>query len=109
MTVSACFGSEQPHGATGHQRPESVDERVHEVAVPVTPPQHDDLDHVVGILVEEVGTDGILDGIAQFMIDIGVITELLHGLSRLQTKAGHRTDSPRAFRGPYHLKNPLAL
>lgn len=69
----------QPDHAVVGQQADRVDESVDEVTVVLAPPHHDDVDHVVVVLVDQLALDHLLDAGPQ--VEVGVVVEapLLHG------------------------------
>ena len=57
-----------------------------EVSVLIPPPQQDHIDHVVIVLVNQLHAVYITDGVAQILVAIVVIADLLHHLARLDTE-----------------------
>ena len=53
VSLTAGLGGQQPDHAAGRERGQPVDERVDEVAVALAPPQEDDVDDVLVVLVDQ--------------------------------------------------------
>src|SRR5262249_47015269 len=69
------------------QRADRVDQRVHQVAVALPPPQQDDVHHLVGLLVEQLVAGPLRDGAPEFLVGVLVVPELLDHLPGLDAEA----------------------
>src|SRR5580692_12301026 len=86
VTLPARLRREQPDVPPVGQRREGVDQRVDEVAVAVSPPEQDHVDHVVVVLVDQLYAVYLGDRAAQLLVAIIVVADLLHHLARLDTE-----------------------
>lgn len=89
MTRATRLGGQKHDGALIRERGDGIDESVHEVAVVIAPPQQDDVDHLIGILIEQGLPRGALDSLTKPGIAIGVKPDLLDHLARADSQLGH--------------------
>jgi len=82
----ACLRRQQPDVPPVSQWRQSVNEGVHEIAVFVPPPQQDDIDHILVILVDELNAVYPGNRLAKLLIAVVVIADLLHHLARLNAE-----------------------
>ena len=106
MPGAARLGGEQPDHAPGGEGGQPVDESVDEVTVVVAPPQQDDVDDVLVVLVHERGTGDLLDGDPEVFVAVLVPAELLHHLAGLQRQAARPLAALRGVRGRTHETVP---
>ena len=81
---------------------ESIHQRVHEVAVILAPPQNHRICDVAVVLFLQFGATEPLDGQAEVVIDVVVISELLDHLSSGKAQLCHQTLRCRGLRGANH-------
>ncbi len=86
MARPARLGRQQPDVPPIGQRRQRVDERIDEVPVLVPPPQQDDVNHVVIVLADKLHAVHIADRVAQILVAIVVVADLLHHLARLDAE-----------------------
>ena len=86
MARPARLGRQQPDVPPVGQRGQRVDQGVDEISVLVPPPQQDDVDHVVIVLADKLHAVHIADRVAQILVAIVVIADLLHHLARLDAE-----------------------
>lgn len=86
MATTAGLRREKPHGPSGDEARQAIDERIGEITITIAPPHNDTVHDLAGVLVFEVGVDKVLDGIAKVEIYIVVIPEFLHELAFVELK-----------------------
>jgi hypothetical protein len=86
VTRTAGLGCEHPDHAVVGQRRDGVHQGVHQVAVAVAPPQQDDVDHLIGVFVEQLATARILRVGADIVVGVLVPTPLLDNLPSLDAQ-----------------------
>ena len=63
-----------------------VHQGVHQVAVPVPPPEQDHVDDIVEVLVDKLHILHRGDRVTNLLIAVVVVSDLLHHLARLDAK-----------------------
>ena len=92
-------GQHPDHAVLG-ERADRVDQGVDEIAVALPPPDQDQVDDLVGVLVEQFVAAPLLDGVAHRLVDIVVPTELLDDHARLDAELARDVGRPSGiFRG----------
>ena len=86
MARTAGLRREKPHGPSGDEARQAIDERIGEITVTIAPPHNDTVHDLAGVLIFEVGVDKVLDSIAKVEIYIVVIPEFLHELAFVELK-----------------------
>jgi hypothetical protein len=64
----------------------------------IAPPQHHGIEHVVGVLVQELASDDSFDCLAEVVIDVFVIADLPHHVAGLQAEPDSDAVLKRALR-----------
>src|SRR5699024_8491587 len=77
VPVGPGLGGEDPHVALVRQGRDDVHQPVDEVSVPFSPPQQDGVDDLVRVLLQEFGPDGVLDGLTDRRVTVGIPSDLL--------------------------------
>src|SRR4029077_1417623 len=89
---AADLGGEQPDDTAAHEVGQRVHQAVDEVAVLVTPPQHDRVHDIAVVGVDHVGVEGVLDRDPEVVVGVGVPAELLddHAFDQAESRGGTR-------------------
>jgi hypothetical protein len=86
VAVTAGLGGEHPDDAVLRERTDGIHQGVHQVAVILPPPHQNHVDDIVGILVEEVTADLLLDGGTHAVVDVLVPAKFLDDHPRLDSE-----------------------
>src|SRR5580704_12860017 len=86
VTVTTRFGGKQHDVAAVSQRGERIYQGVDEVTIAVPPPQQDAVHDVVVVLVDEFSALQCRDRIAQRLVAVVVVSNLLHHVAWLNAK-----------------------
>ena len=70
------------------ERTDRIDKRVNEITIDFAPPQQHHIDDVVELIPNEVFANNLVDGIAQAVVNVLVVPQLLHGHPRLNAELG---------------------
>jgi hypothetical protein len=87
MSWLAGFGCDHPDHAVVSQGGDGVHQAVDEIAVVITPPQQDDVDHLVGVFVEQLTAARVLDVGPDVVVGVLVPAQLLHNLIFLDAQS----------------------
>src|SRR5207249_8501387 len=69
------LGGQQPDSAVISEWSDRVDQGVDQVAVAVTPPEQNDVDHLVGVLVDQFAA-AVDQCVAEILVDVVVVPHL---------------------------------
>lgn len=86
MTWAPGLRRKKPHGATGNETREAIDETIGEIPVAIAPPHDHAINDLARVLIFEVGINEVLDGVAEVEVYIVVVPELLHKLAFVELK-----------------------
>jgi hypothetical protein len=99
---AARLRRQHPDHAVVGQRADGVDQRVHQIAVVLAPPQQDQVDDLVSVLVEQLVTATFLDGVPYGLVDVVVPPELLDDHPRLHAELARDVgQAPGILRGSH--------
>jgi hypothetical protein len=97
------FWGEDPDHPAVRERADGIHQGVHQVTVVLAPPQQDYVHDLVGVLVEEVTADFLLDRGTHVIIDVLVPADLLDHHVRFDTEPFGDADPSSVFRGDHGL------
>jgi hypothetical protein len=109
VAVAAALGGQQPDVAVVGERADRVDKHVDEVAVALSVPEQHDVDHLVGVLVDQFFTGVRGDVVAQAFVHVVVVAGFHddHPGLEAQTLRGSRLTAGRGGRA--HNDDPPYL
>lgn len=91
----ACAGGEKPHATALSKGANCIDKPVNQVAIILAPPEHHDVANLVGVFIQKLVSDDVLDCFTELRVAIVIPANLLHGLAVCETKAAGMFRSAR--------------
>ncbi|EGJ77659.1 hypothetical protein STTU_4872 [Streptomyces sp. Tu6071] len=103
VPVPARFRGQEQDEVTVVDQLRGVDQRVRQVAVLVAEPEDHGVDEVLVVLVHQLRAGGFFDGLAELLVDVLVVADLLDHLLGLETQPyGRAGPLLRVVRGRAH-------